>query len=1364
MLPAVAPPSCIMKTCRIFARLAGVIGWVVCATGAIADPLPAGAEKELPDLLKEWTEWVTWDDHDLYCPTPYNDPMTALGFWPSRLVLEVERTAGSFSLDVTTFKEAWVPLPGGEEAWPVEVNANGTPLPVVEHKGSPAVKLTAGTHELQGVWRWRKIPQRIALPSEIGILSLTLEGLPVDAPVWDAKGFLWLKRDAASEEVDKDFLGVKLHSVIEDGIPLWLRTELELAVAGKSREEEIGVILPQGWKLAAVESQIPVAVDERGQMKAQVRAGKWIVQVTAFRLDHPAEISYAPGSKPAVTEQFVAFRSRPDFRLVEIAGIPLIDVSQTPFPDKWRELPVYRWDTGTPFQMEERMRGMGMQTPEGLHIVRDLWLDDNGRALTFRDRITGTMQQVWRLDAAEGQDLGSVRTGGKGQLITRNPQTGAPGVELRTRAIDIEATGRMQRGGELSATGWNSDADGLEVTLNLPPGWRLFALFGADWVQGDWLTAWSLLDLFLLLIFSLAVFRLWGIRAAALAFLAFGLSYHEPGAPRYVWLVLLVPLALIRVVPAGWGHRILTTGKWLTVSALVLILVPFLAHQINQSLYPQLEQVGSHSMWNASSAARYSAPQIALKSDVFYEAKPQRQAGRRTDKLNANLMYDSKAVIQTGPGVPLRTWRSVSFGWSGPVQAAQKVRPILIPLWLERVLAILRVVLLVALAGYLLNARRLGGFLRGSAKKAAAVPVAVGVAALCIVGTTNAPAEVPTAVMLETLRTRLLEKSDAYPTAADIPAVTLSLQGRKLTIDAEIHTAIRTAVPLPGRLPAWSPLSVTVNGRPEAVLRRDDGFLWLVLPAGVHQVRVEGALLHLTEWEWVFKLKPRRVTINAPGWLVSGVRADGTPEAQVFFSRKVENGAGEASYDRPDLQPAVAVDRHLELGLLWQVRTTASRLSPDGKAVALRVPLLPGENVITPNVVVKEGFVEVRLGAHQPSFTWESELTMTEALSLATKPDDEWVERWHLVASPVWNIAMTGLAPAFETSNPDLVPVWKPWPGESVDLSISRPGAVPGATVTVSEGTHVITLGKRQRTSSLDLILQCSIGTDFLVGLPAGAEASTLTRDGQAIPVRKDGDQVIVPLQPGRQRVVVGWKSNMPLGFRARAEGVRLPVESANIDTSIHVPDDRWVLWASGPLQGPAVRFWVILISSLLAACVLGRIADSPLHTIEWMLLAIGLTQIPLPVALVVIGWLFFLRWRGSESFRRLPAWAHNFLQVFLIGLTLASLGIFIAIVAAGLLGNPEMFISGNGSSRTVLNWYQARCDTLLPQPDCLSVSIWWYRFLMLVWALWLAASLIRWLRWAWQQFSSGACFRKGISKKDSESTTPPPIPTTPRT
>lgn len=1357
----------------------------------------ATPSKEIPDALKPWEAWATWDDTHRLCPTPYSQSDKPICFWPSRMGVQVEKAGGKFDLVVTVFHDTWIPLPGNSDVWPVEVTAGGAAIAVLEMNGAPAIKLGAGTVRIEGAFRWSEVPQRLPIPREIGILSVVIDGQPVAAPAWDAQGFLWLKRDGSTEEADKNFLSVKLHAAIEDGIPLWMRTEIELTVSGKSREEEIGVVLPEGWKLASVESQIPVAIDDAGKMKAQVRAGKWTVQANAFRFDNPKEFRYAEGAKAAVAEEFVAFRAQPDFRTVEITGAPAIDVSQTTFPEKWRELPVYRWETATPFRLEERMRGMGDQKPAGLKIARELWLDEDGRGLTFRDTIAGQMQQIWRLDAAAGQDLGSVRSDGQGQLITLNPQTNAPGVEIRTRNLNLDATGRMTRADALSATGWRSDEDALNVTLNLPPGWRLFALFGADWVRGDWLTAWTLLDLFLLLIFTLAVFRLWGFFAAVLAFLAFGLSYHEPGAPRYLWLILLVPLALQRVVPEGWARRALGFGKWIAVGAFVLVFVPFIARQVQQALYPQLEYVPrlvsmsapraqTQEFAPAESGIEQGASDVSSPSDysILSKARKSQQIAQSKDNLN----YDTKARIQTGPGVPEWKWRAVSFGWNGPVSESQQVKPVLISLTFERILTMLRVILLLALAAVLLRAKKLRDSAIGAAGKVAAILALAFTATAsaqnddgqqnAVTQVRPAPLPISTSVAavfpdsgtLQKLRERLLEKSDAYPHAADIPTVTLTLdEQRKIVIDAKIHTAIRTAVPLPGRLPAWSPLNVLVDEKPEVALRRDDGFLWLVLEPGVHRVRVEGSLANVTEWEWTFLLKPRQVKIEAPGWTFSGVRADGVPEAQVFFALKQKAAAGAASYDRQDLQTIVAIDRSLELGLIWQVRTTVTRLSPVGKAAALRLPLLPGENVLSSNAVVKDGFIEVRLGAQEKEASWESGLAIVPKIALATRAEDTWVERWHLVASPVWNVAISGLAPVFEadaqqpiTGNRtiaagggDLIPVWQPWPGEKVELAISRPEAIAGATMTVSRGTHTIALGKRQRVSKLDLSLRCSLGEDFLVELPAAAEITALEHNGKAIPVRKDGGKLIIPVRPGEQTVSIGWKTNIELGASAQADEVRLPVESANIQTEITVPDNRWVLWAHGPQRGPAVRFWGILLCSLLAALALGRIGKSPLHTIEWMLLVIGLTQVPLICALIVVGWLFFLAWRGTPSFLQISGGYYNALQIALIALTVVALGILFTAVGEGLLGNPEMFIVGNGSAPSALRWFQARCENVLPSPGCVSISIWWYRFFMLIWALWLATSLIRWLRTGWTNFSAGGFFRR----KPVVVTVPPPLP-----
>ncbi len=1330
---------------------------------------------EVPVMLRPWIDWSLEGAPAADIPRVYSDGEGRLPLWVSRLRLDATSEGAEFSMTVESFRDDWLILPGGDRQWPAVAVIGEEPVPIVARGGKPAIRITTGKSDVSGRFVWSELPQQIKLPPSVGLLNLIVAGEARPVPSWDADGTLWLQREASTEQVDEDFMSIKVHSLLEDGIPLWFETRIELIVAGKSREEALGSVLPEGWQLATIESPIPVAIDEKGFLKAQLRAGRWSILLRAFQTSEANEVSFAADAKPAVADQALVYRAQPEFRQAEVMGLPQIDVAQTQVPEAWRSLPVYRWETGSSFQVVERIRGPGARGAAPLTIQRSLWLDDDGKNLTYQDRLSGELRRIRRLDAADAHQLGSVSVGGEPQLITHNPEGGAPGFEVRAPHLDAVATGRIEMQESLSATGWKSDAGNLKATLQLSPGYRLFALFGADYTKGDWLTSWTLLDLFLLLLFTLAVFRLRGFRGALLALLAFGLAYHEPGAPRFPWLLLLIPVALIEVVPANRWRKWVVMMKWGAAAILLISLAPFLMYQIQGAIFPQLERKAAFSMANSG---------VGYAGNVMNEVRASSSMMSRADNSNAssvkkqaiyqkaNLKADPKAVIQTGPGVPMWSWRTIEFGFDGPVDESQTVRPILIPPAASRAIGVVRVLALVLLA-VLLFCRR------GKTQEDSGNPIAdsmpvKGAAAMLLAGgilfsgMQSANAQFPEAELLQQLRKRLTETPPEFPGAVEIANAKMTLDGADVSLVVEFHAAARAAAPVPFPLAAMEPASAAFESGDAATLLRENGRLWILLPeAGIHRVEVKGILRARDDWEWGFELKPHHIEVDATGWTVSGIRPDRSAEDQVLFARAREAGANAAAanYDHPRTNHAILVERQIELGLVWRVTTTVSRLSPKGRAVALQVPLLEGEKVVSAGRSVKSGAIEVRLGPSADSITWEGELSPTDAFTLMTPEGATWTERWRLIASSVWNVSFDGLAPVFVNFDGQLVPFWQPWPGETASVTVSRPKAVEGAAVTIDSAKHTLNPGRRQRSSTLELSVRTSLGEDFPIQLPAGSEVSSLLHDGKSIPIRKEGDAVVVPLRPGPQEIKVEWRAAGDLSGWTRADAVVLPVESANLTTIVRPSRDRWLILTEGPLRGPAVRFWAVLVFSLIAAVVLSRVPQSPMRTVGWALLMLGLTQISVICSLMIIAWLFLLLWPDQKVWRKLSPLKHNLAQIGLIGLTLLVIGFFVRIASEGLLGNPEMYVAGNGSSATYLNWFSARAGSELPQPGYWSISIWWFRLAMLLWALWLAYSLVRWLRDGWRNSAKRGHFKplakkaKAAPKSSAAESGPPELP-----
>ena len=111
-------------------------------------------------------------------------------------------------------------------------------------------------------------------------------------------------------------------------------------------------------------------------------------------------------------------------------------------------------------------------------------------------------------------------------------------------------------------------------------------------------------------------------------------------------------------------------------------------------------------------------------------------------------------------------------------------------------------------------------------------------------------------------------------------------------------------------------------------------------------------------------------------------------------------------------------------------------------------------------------------------------------------------------------------------------------------------------------------------------------------------------------------------------------------------------------------------------------------------------------------------------------------------------------MQIGLAGLTLAAALALVAAIPYGLLGQPDMHISGNGSSAHRLIWFADQSGGALPSAAVFSLPLWLYRLAMLAWALWLANAVLGWLRWALQAYAEGGAWRR-LRKAKSAAATP---------
>jgi hypothetical protein len=1359
--------------------------------GLLARPALA---QDIPPPLRDWQGWVLHGVPRHDCPFLANQMPSPASYqcaWPGPLMLDAGKDGGRFSLDVHVDAPGWIAVPGDARNWPQQVGVNHQPATVLEHDGQPMLWLTPGDYQVQGTLPWTSRPPRLRVPEAIGLITLSVDGAAVSRV--ERQGDQLTLGEAASAQRAADALSLRVYRRLQDGLPATLETRLQWNVTGSAREQLVGPVLPAGFVATSLIGDLPARLENDGRLRVQLRPGQWTVTLLARHTDALGAVSLKLPPAPWPRQETWSYADDSDFRGTRVDG-RAADAAQAGVPDDWRQWPAFILDDTAGLTVEQGTRGDEGGQGAQLHLQRELWLDFDGVGLTVADHLSGDLRHHQRLDVAAPWQLQRASQGDEPLLISQSVDWHS-GVEVRQSPIDLNAGLRLPgHSGALPSAGWRLPLESIEATLHLPQGYRLLGAVGADRSPDSWVAQWSLLDLFVVAVIALLAGRLLGWRWAAVAVVLFALAQHEDDAPRWTLAVTVALALLMRALPDGRLRVGARVGAVALFALALLWTLPFASTQLQYALHPQLEGGAVFPSDGALETVQQARQEAALPPPVAMPAPampalsappapPEPSAPRAVEEVSqlasasvgqrgqyqlstvtvsasrlapAMLIAQEQShpeLIQAGAGVP--HWdqnNNYRLGWSGPVTAEQTMRLVIAPAWLVRLLRVLMVALLAALlvrlALLLLPPLRgsLGLLRRHGAAGAALL-------ALALLPHMTHAQSLPDPQLLDQLRARLTEAPPCAPNCAQIAQAQLHASHDALDVMLEAHVGAPTALPLPQTDDALPLVDVKVDGHAAAPLARRGDQLVLRLDRGVHTIGLSYRAGDAPSVSLRFELPPQRVVFDGSDWTLDGVDAGRMLGDSLALHRVALAGAGNNAAPAQSFPPYVRLTRSLSLGLDWTVDNVVERIAPKDGGFSIALPLLPGEHPLGDDALVQDGRIHVTFSAGIDTAHWTSRLDHAATLALTAPPLGERAEVWQIGAAPMWHVDASGVP----TSASDDGLRFQPLPGETLKLALSQPTAVAGDSLAFDRVQLTSNVGERATETTLTVLARSTCGGEHAISPPPGAELIEAKRDDGEIHLAIRDGKLSLPLLPGEHTYAL--RLRLPHGVAAQATtavfALHAPV--ANIDLTLQLPQDRWVLWTWGPTAGPAVLYWSQLIVLLLASWLLARYAPTPLRFHHWLLLGLGFSAFAWSAYALVVLWLILLGLRARITLSsRLNVPTFNLVQIALAMLTLLSLIVLISAVPKGLLGLPDMHVAGNDSSAWQLHWFADQTADTLPTGGVLSVSLWVYKLAMLAWALWLANALIGWLRWGFQAWSSGGYWRR------PPATAAPPLPPMP--
>ncbi|MGB2742712.1 MAG: hypothetical protein WBC60_19380 [Cognaticolwellia sp.] len=1333
------------------------------------------ANNAIPEPLKPWIPWVLKDSEKLSCPfinnTDYANKNNHICAWPSTLSLDVKDNSATFEQSWRVLSPSIIPLPGSSHNWPLSVTVNNKSLPVFNYHGKPAIELGKGSYLITGKFDWLKIPESIVIPQQYAFVKMTINNQVIAFPKIENSD-LWLQAFEPSQE-KQDSIDITVARRITDGAFIKLETYIDLNVSGKMREVKLGKLLPEGFELTGIESEISSFIDGDGILHAKLKPGSWVIKVNAYAQPTLLTWSRPEQSDLWPNEEVWVFQGHENLRLGKVDGAKMIDSSQAEMPNAWYELPSYLMTMDDSLTYTIQHRGKPLHLENQLSLNRTLWLSFDHSSYTFNDDINGAMIDNWRLsmksplllESAEDQD-GSV-------LITTTAED-ERGIENRYPQVSLQARGVFNSSKQLPVTGWDSDFERVSLMLNLPPGNKLFAVFGADHVSNSWWSSWTIWASFIVLLSSLIAGRLINVTAGIFTALMLVVIYQEGGAPVVAIINLLLAIAIKKHQPFERMKAFVNVYWASSITIAVGAILLFSAMQIRTVIHPQLEsressvqgfsdrsQMEQNIVSELSSQRKEKASYSAMESENIERIA---LTGSRIKSVDLMMeRYQSDALMQAGSGIPNWQWNGYRIQWNSPVAKDQVFDVIVLSKTSYRLIKILGI-FLTLLWLYLLLKNVLSHALTNFKTKAMPKAI-VSVLALLILVPSYAPqieaAEFPNQQLLDELKARVTETPLCAPDCVAINNLQVNIDAKALTLVMTVHANTDTALALP-RSEFWRPEKLSLNEQNIASMFNSRGWIYIPVAKGISTIKLLGQVAPVDVFQLEFKDKPKHLTTaTTDAWEIVGNQSNSlsgnalefiaTIEKQIQgLNPNVKDGAGdnEPTSTRYSAQPFVKVTRSLSIDQLWTIYTSVERIAPSSGSINIQIPTLTGENIASADVIVENGQVHVTLPAGTNEYTWKSTLTKQPVMRLHAKPEQSIIEQWRVIISPAWHANLSGLPIILDAQdNSDYYTYsFYPYPDESLDITVTRPNAVKGDVLAVDSVNYTIDQGTRTSKLALSFEYRSTRGGEHIIELPLSYQLKEIRTDNKLINLQLEDGKLAIPVLPGKHSVNILMRANASEPLLLTAPEINLNAPVSNITSVINLSSQRWILWAKGPVLGPAVLYWGELLAFILLALLVSKVKFSPLTTLSWIVLGFGLSLNNWGVLMLMTLW-FAAITASAYRPKTLSRVGYNTSQLLLYALSFFAILSLVSVVPASLLSSPSMGIEGNQSYGNHLQWFSDKSSGLLPQVSVFSISTLFYKGIMLAWVIWLSFAFLSWIKWAWKALGVQGYWRSELSK-----------------